>query len=424
MRISILGLGYVGLTGAACLIDQGYDVIGVDINEYKISELNNGKCPINEPGVEELLQKGLAEGRFRATTNTFEAVSSSNLSFVCVGTPSGASGAHDMSFIVNVSKQIVEAIKVVAKEEPLFKQEVVYRSTMSPGSIHNLIAPIFETIGNGTQGKNWEIFYNPEFLRESTAIKDYYNPPKIVIGHRQGADTATIDSIYENIKCEKFHVGIRESEITKFLDNSFHALKVAYGNEIGRLCKTLDVNTDEVMEIFLADTKLNISSLYLTPGGAFGGSCLPKDVRALNWLANSNGVKSEIISNIINSNESHKEFIANYVEGFIPAGSKVLVVGLSFKSNTDDLRESPQIDVIQKLIGRGYPLRVYDPDIEFSNIHGKNLAFTYANIPHLESYLIDDAELKTESFDKVIITKNIPIPVEFDEKDLIRIDKL
>ena len=418
MRISIFGLGYVGLTSAACLVEQGHQVIGVDVVQSKIDMINRGESPINEPGVGSLISKGVKDGQLKATTDVEYAVENSDVAFVCVGTPSDVSGAHDMSYILSVSTQISYAINYVQKNE---RFEVVYRSTMAPGSIEDFITPIFDEDNPGLE-KNYELYYNPEFLREGTAINDYYNPPKIVIGARDGSSNSKLLEIYDGIDAKLFTVGYRESELTKFLDNSFHALKVSFGNEVGRICNSIGVDTNQIMNIFLSDTKLNISTYYLRPGGAFGGSCLPKDVRALQFISRSNGLSCEVIESIIKSNNSHKEFLLQRVINRISVGGKLLVVGVSFKKNTDDLRESAQVDLIQQLIGRGYEVSIYDPDVYFEELMGENLAFSISHITHLKDRLISKDQLKNAEFDAIIYSKEIDLFADVKSKNIFRTD--
>lgn len=420
MKISIFGLGYVGLTSAACLVEQGHQVIGVDLIQSKIAMVNRGESPINEPGVENLISKAVKNGMLSATVDVEYAVNNSDIAFICVGTPSDVSGAHDMTYVLNVSAQISEAISRIEK---VGVYEVIYRSTMAPGSIEEMIMPIFDRFDLKVR-HNYELYYNPEFLREGTAVADYHNPPKIVVGSRGNSSSTRFLEIYKDIDAEIFEVGYRESEITKFLDNSFHALKVAFGNEVGRICETLNIDANAVMDIFLADKKLNISPLYLRPGGAFGGSCLPKDVRALQFIASSNGVSCEVVENILKSNNSHKSFLLERVVKRVVLGGRILVVGISFKKDTDDLRESPQVDLIQQLIGRGYEVSIYDPDIYYDGLIGKNLAFSISHIKHLKDRLLTIEQVSESVFDTVVFSKDIDLPPNAKYQNTIRTDVL
>ena len=416
MKIAIVGLGYVGLTSAACLVEQGHFVVGVDVDPERVRALNSGKSPINEPGVEDRLLRGLEQKTFFVTSDVCDAVNKTDVAFVCVGTPSSASGAHNMDYITGVSSDLTSAIGQRQGKESAY--EVIYRSTMAPGSIDENIIPIFCS-GNLEYGRDVTVFHHPEFLRESTAIKDYYNPPKIVIGLRNPDDEAKFAAIYSDINATIHKVGYRESELIKFVDNSFHALKVSFGNEIGRICSTLGVDIDQIMDLFLSDTKLNISSYYLRPGGAFGGSCLPKDVRALEHLCDVNGLSCDVLANINASNESHKKFILRKTIENLDFNSDVLVVGLSFKTNTDDLRESPAIDLVQDLIGLGYNVSIYEPDL---NIH--DFSMEKSSISHLFSRILSLLEIESKKFDRVVYTKDLNLMNRVTSDSVIRIDVL
>lgn len=389
MKIAIFGIGYVGLTSAACLVNDGHHVIGIDVSEGKVRQINEGRSPIFEPGLEELLARGVKEGRLRAFTQVEDRLADTDIAIVCVGTPSAADGSHNMSFIAEVSRQIaMAAARMGPRESPL---TVMYRSTMRPGSIDRLIAPIFRQHLSGGTGMV-ELVYNPEFLREATALKDYYAPPKIVIGTKDGQPSAKVEALYAGIDAPRFVVGYREAEITKFIDNSFHALKVSFANEIGRICSAEGVSATQVHEIFVADTKLNISPYYLRPGGAFGGSCLPKDVRALTFLSNESGAETFVLDSILRSNEAHKRFIFQLVTRDLMPGARLLLNGLAFKADSDDLRESPHVDLARRLLSAGYDLRIWDPHISPAALTGQNLGYSFAHLPEMTDLLVPDEE--------------------------------
>lgn len=389
MKIAIFGLGYVGLTSAACLINDGHDVVGVDVSESKVRTINAGKSPIFEPGLEELLTRGVDEGRLIAYQEIGDRLEGIDIAIVCVGTPSAVDGSHNMGYIAEVSRQIaVASTKLADRARPL---TVMYRSTMRPGSIDRLIAPIFRGFHGETLTKV-ELVYNPEFLRESTALKDYYAPPKIVVGTIDGQPSPTVVDLYAGIEAPRFFVGYREAEITKFVDNSFHALKVAFANEVGRICQLEGVSAKTVHEIFVSDTKLNISPYYLRPGGAFGGSCLPKDVRALTFLSNETGAETFVLDAIIRSNEAHKRFIYELAIKGVAEGATVLLNGLAFKANSDDLRESPYIDLARRLLSAGYDLKIWDPQLEPTALTGQNLGYSFAHLPEMTTLLLRDRE--------------------------------
>ena len=399
MKIAIYGLGYVGLTSAACLTSEGHHVVGVDVSEDKVREINAGKSPIYEPGLQEFLLSAVNEGRLVCTTNGAQSTSDCDMAIVCVGTPSGADGSHNMSYIAQVSRQIAGAVDR-KRNVPL---TVVYRSTIRPGTINELILPIFLSVLGDDIGVI-ELVYNPEFLREATAIKDYFNPPKIVIGTTDGKINPRMEELNKNLKSQVFYTQFLEAEFTKFVDNSFHALKVSFANEIGRIALKQGINVAKVHEIFIADTKLNISPYYFRPGGAFGGSCLPKDVRALQYISSDVGANTPVIDSLIRSNEAHKNFLYDLVTKDLAAGASVLMLGLAFKKNSDDLRESPQVDLARKLLQAGFSLSVYDPSLTPDKLIGQNLGYAYAHLPTLPRLLVSENDLINKSFDLVVDT--------------------
>jgi GDP-mannose 6-dehydrogenase len=403
LKIVIFGVGYVGLTSAACFIKDGHEVLGIDISASKVAMINLGACPIFEPGLEELLQLGVREGRLSASQEIGTHLENTDIAVVCVGTPSAVDGSHNMGYIAEVSRQI--AIASAGLERRSSPLTVMFRSTMRPGSVDKLIAPIFRSF-HGQVLDKVELIYNPEFLRESTALKDYYAPPKIVVGTHDGKPSANVDALYANIEAPRFVVGYREAEITKFVDNSFHALKVSFANEIGRICAAEGVSAEAVHRIFVSDTKLNISPYYLRPGGAFGGSCLPKDVRALTYLSNEAGAQTFVLDAIMRSNDAHKRFIfERAVEGLSP-GASVLLNGLAFKVDSDDLRESPNVDLARRLLNAGYDLKIWDPQVKPEALTGQNLGYSFAHLPEMTTLLLSDrSALKQETFARVLDTR-------------------
>jgi GDP-mannose 6-dehydrogenase len=401
MKVAVFGLGYVGFTAACCIASEGHTVVGVDVSDAKIADIANGVAPFEEPGLQDLMDEAQAADRFTATKSVSDALVGAELAIVCVGTPSGPNGAHDMRYIADVTRQIADSM---AKQDSA-RVTVSYRSTMRPGTTRNLIAPIFRAvIGDGWQDRV-ELVYNPEFLREASAIKDYFNPPKIVIGTEDGAPNATMDALHENIDAVTFTVGFEEAEITKFVDNSWHAVKVAFANEIGRVCQKLGIEATKVHEIFISDTKLNISSYYTRPGGAFGGSCLPKDVRALAYIANDANANTHLLDSLLRSNEAHKNHQFDQAMRMLPEnGAKVLLAGLAFKAGTDDLRESPNVDLARKLLEAGVSLKVFDPHLEPSRLRGQNLGYAYSALPTIDQLLVTKAEAEAGDWDLVIIS--------------------
>lgn len=396
MHIAVFGLGYVGLTTAACLVRQGYSVVGFDPNDEKCRQVNEGRSPVFEPGLGDLIEWGAREGRLKAAPHpTHALLDNCDLAMVCVGTPSSATGAHNMSFITQVARQIAQICE--NRTRPL---TVAFRSTIPPGTMERVVAPFFDS-AIGTGGVV-ELAYNPEFLRESSAIDDYFHPPKIVVGTADGRPSATMAQLYAGIDAPTFITGFREAELTKFVDNSFHALKVVFANEIGRVCASLGVDASKVHDIFVSDTKLNISPRYFRPGGAFGGSCLPKDVRALSHLAAEAGVATPMIDNLIPSNEAHKDFLLERAVAKLAPGAKILVVGLAFKANSDDLRESPHVDMTRKLLQRGFEMTVYDPAIDPASLLGANLGYAFTHLPVIRTLLVTREQAEADAYDLVI----------------------
>ena len=400
MKVVVFGLGYVGFTAACCIASEGHQVVGIDVSARKVTEILAGEAPIVEPKVAQMLATGLEQGLISADTEIGTAMDDCDLAIVCVGTPSAADGSHNMGYIADVTRQIAEAIMAV-RSEPL---TVAYRSTIRPGTIDDLIMPIFQSHLSSHTFGHVEVVYSPEFLREGSAVQDYFAPPKVVIGTRDGKPNAAMTLINENIDAPTFVTGYREAEITKFVDNSWHAVKVAFANEIGRVCLTMGISAQQVHEIFTADTKLNISPYYTRPGGAFGGSCLPKDVRALQNIGADIGANIHLVDSLLRSNEAHKHRLFEYsVEGLTPNAS-ILLVGLAFKAGTDDLRESPNVDLARKLLAAGYALEIYDPAIDAAKLVGANLGYAYSKLPVLERLLVTRDHALAGQYDRVIAT--------------------
>jgi GDP-mannose 6-dehydrogenase len=419
MKIAIYGLGYVGLTAAACLTKEGHEVLGVDVSEQKVRETNLGKSPITEPGLEDLLRAAVEAGRLKCVTDASAGLNGCDMAIVCVGTPSGVDGSHNMTYIAEVSRQIASSIDR-NRAAPL---TVVYRSTIRPGTTEELIRPIFASVLGDRIGAI-ELVYNPEFLREATAIKDYFHPPKIVIGTADGLPNARMDELHKNLDAPVFYTQYRESEITKFVDNTFHALKVAFANEIGRVCVRLGVSARKVHEIFISDTKLNISPYYFRPGGAFGGSCLPKDVRALQFIAGDIGANTRLIDSLLRSNEAHKHFLFEHVTADLPAGASVLILGLAFKKFSDDMRESPKVDMARKLLNAGYKVSIFDPYLKPEHLVGQNLGYTFLHLPTLPQLLVSAEDVASRRYDLAIDMSGMAQEVSLNCDRLINLDAL
>lgn len=418
MKVVIFGLGYVGFTAACCIASEGHSVVGIDVSDKKVQAILAGLPPIVEPGVEDMLKDGLAKGLINAATAIGDHLAEAELAIVCVGTPSAADGSHNMGYIADVSRQIALAVDP-ARKTPL---AVAYRSTIRPGSIEDLIRPIFASVLGEAADTAVELVYNPEFLRESSAVQDYFEPPKIVIGTRDGKPNAAMETLNANITAPTFYVGYREAEFTKFVDNTWHAVKVAYANEIGRVCLSLGIKASTVHEIFKSDTKLNISAYYTRPGGAFGGSCLPKDVRALQYIAADAGANTHLVDALIRSNEAHKHRLFEYATEGLKPGDKVLLAGLAFKAGTDDLRESPNVDLARKLLAAGLSLEIYDPGIDASKLIGANLGYAYSQLPTIQKILVDKAVAEGSTYARVIATnatvKQLSLPAGTEIRDL------
>jgi GDP-mannose 6-dehydrogenase len=396
MRIAVFGLGYVGLTTAACLAEVGHNIIGFDVNEEKVAKINCGISPIVEPGLQQLLENALRRKSLRAHHQIDgEAF---DIALVCVGTPSASDGSHNMTSIVEVSRQLAN---FHARHDNL-TLTVVYRSTFRPGTMDELILPIFQRTLDTRALQSVELFYNPEFMRESSAISDYFNPPKIVIGSGPGQRSRALDAIYAGIAAPLFYTTYREAELIKLVDNSWHALKVAYANEIGRICLHLGVSATKIHDMFISDTKLNLSQAYLRPGGAFGGSCLPKDLRAIQYIARDSGANTVLLDSVERSNDAHKHFLFRYCVGDLSPPASILLVGLAFKAGTDDLRESPAVDLARKLLNSGFKLLIFDRTTDASKLIGQNLGYAAIHLPTLDDLLVSEHEARNTMFDLVI----------------------
>lgn len=398
MNISVFGMGYVGVVSAACLTNNGHTVIGVDPNQTKTDLVNAGTSPIIEKNVAGFLKEAHNEKHLRATIDAAEAVGASSLSLVCVGTPSRKNGSLDTSIIEKVCREIGAAIKI--KDD---YHCVVIRSTMLPGTIKEVVIPALEEASGKKAGQDFGVAINPEFLRESTAVYDFYNPPKTVIGSLTERDADLVAALYEDIDAPLFKVSIEVAEMTKYVDNVWHALKVAYGNEIGNICKPLGIDSHAVMDIFCQDRKLNIAPTYLKPGFAFGGSCLPKDLRALNYKAQDLDLNVPLIKSISESNHTQIERGLEIITGH--GKRDISFFGISFKSGTDDLRESPQVELVERLLGKGYNIKIYDRNVEMAKLTGGNKDYILQVIPHI-SELIGDSFEDVLAHGEVIVIGN------------------
>ena len=396
MRISIFGLGYVGAVSLACLGRDGHEVTGVDIDQNKLSLISSGKSPIVEAGIMELMQEVVASGRINVTDNAAEAIAATELSFVCVGTPSQANGSQSLNALIRLSEQIGDALK--DKAEP---HVVVVRSTVQPGTVEETVVPILEKHSGKKVGKDFSVCFQPEFLREGTSIKDYDNPPMTVVGVQDEHAAAQLRKLFGELPCEFIETDVRTAETLKYACNTFHALKISFANEIGRICQALGSDSNRVMALLCEDKQLNISKAYLRPGFAFGGSCLPKDLRALLYLAKSHDVEVPMLAGLLPSNQLHVEHAANMI---LERGERsVGVIGLSFKSGTDDLRESPLVDLVERLIGKGMNLKIYDPEVRVSQLIGANKAYIEEVVPHIGSLMCESVEEAMQGARTVVV---------------------
>ena len=385
MKISVLGLGYVGAVSAGCLAREGHEVIGVDPDSIKVDLISSGKAPIVEPGLAEIIEQQVAAGRLCATTNVAEAILRADLSLVCVGTPGLRNGGIDLQYVRRVCEQIGSALR-----DHQGAPVVAMRSTLLPGTMREVVIPALEARSGKHAGEEFGICVNPEFMREGTAVHDYYNPPKTVIGEFNQASGDLLASLYAQMPGPVVRTDIGTAEMVKYADNAWHALKVGFANEIGNVCKALDIDGHRLMDIFCQDTKLNLSGCYLKPGFAFGGSCLPKDLRALLYKAKTLDLALPILAAILPSNEQQ---IERGVRAVIEKGSRqVGILGFSFKAGTDDLRESPVVELTERLIGKGYDLRVYDSNVRLASIRGTNRDYILNHIPHISRLMVQSIE--------------------------------
>ena len=381
MKISVLGLGYVGAVSAGCLAKDGHEVIGVDPERVKVDLLNSGKSPIIEKDIGQIIHEQVAAGRLAATTDLEAAVRHTDLAFVCVGTPSMKNGGIELKFVRRVCEQIGRTIQT-HPGAPV----IVIRSTMLPGTMRDVVVPTLEKFSGKRAGEEFGVCINPEFLREGTAVHDYYHPPKTVIGELSRSSGDLLASLYAKTPGPVIRTDIETAEMVKYADNAWHALKVGFANEIGSLCKALQIDAHRVMEIFCQDQKLNLSPYYLKPGFAFGGSCLPKDLRALLYKAKTLDVSLPILSSVLPSNQLQ---IERGVQAVVEKGNRrVGILGFSFKAGTDDLRESPMVELTERLIGKGYDLRVYDRNVSLACLHGANRDYILNKIPHISRLMV------------------------------------
>jgi len=396
MNISIFGLGYVGCISLGCLAKNGHSVIGVDTESLKIDLVNKGLPTIIEKDIDAIIQESWQQGRISATNDIDKAIANSDVSIICVGTPPTKEGHLNLDFIFSTASQIGQALK----KKTTF-HTIAIRSTVLPGT-NEKYGEIIEKTAQKRRNIDFAIVSNPEFLREGTAVNDYYNPPVTVLGSDSEKGLEMMASIYSQINAPIEKTDIKEAEIIKYVNNSYHALKITFANEVGNICKKLGIDSHRVMEIFGMDKQLNISTYYFKPGFAYGGSCLPKDLGALNTLAHDLYLDVPVLNAIERSNENQKKNAIRLIESLNKR--KVLVLGISFKLGTDDLRFSPIIDVIQELLGKGYEIKLIDNYVELSRIVGKNRSYIMERLPHIANLLTKDIQKSIEWAEVIVIT--------------------
>jgi GDP-mannose 6-dehydrogenase len=394
-------LGYVGTVSAGCLAHDGHEVVGVDPVPTKVDLINRGQSPIIEADIGEIIATAARTGLLRATGDQAQAIRETELSFVCVGTPSQVNGNLDLRYIRRICEQIGAALK-----NKTARHTVVIRSTILPGTMHKIVIPTLEEFSGKKAGVDFGVCNNPEFLREGSAVKDFRSPPKTVIGELDKAGGDMLTKLYEKLEAPLIRTDIETAEMVKYVDNSWHALKIGFANEIGNLCKSFGIDAHAVMNIFCQDRKLNISSAYLLPGFAFGGSCLPKDLRALSYQAKIHDLHLPILTSILPSNEMQ---ITRGLQLVMEKGyTRVGILGFSFKAGTDDLRESPVIEIIERLIGKGYDLRIYDKNVNIASLVGANRDFILNHIPHISKLMVGDIDSVLSHAQTVVIGNKDP----------------
>lgn len=398
MNIVVIGLGYVGSVTSACFAAAGNQVVGVDVSAHKVDQLNRAISPVHEPDLDRLIQKGISTGTLKATTQLDDAWDEGEVFIVSVGTPTGPSGDVRLDFVTSVAREIGTLIRTTDE----FKV-VVITSTVPPGTLRNVVQPLLEEASGKIAGVDFGLAFSPEFLREGTAVDDFSKPERVVIGADDPESTTRLRRLFHSFTSDPVVTSPEVAESVKFAANAWHALKVAFANEIGRTCAANGVDSHDVMEIFKSDKKLNISDKYLTPGFAFGGSCLPKDVRTLTYRARSQGVRVPVLEALLPSNEEHLAFALREIESLAPR--RISVMGLAFKADTDDLRESPAVPLVEALIGRGYEVSIYDEQIQLDKLVGANREYVLTRLPHLVELLVTDSNDAVKDADLIVIAQ-------------------
>jgi GDP-mannose 6-dehydrogenase len=396
LRVSIFGLGYVGAVSLACLARDGHEVTGVDVNPAKLDLIRGGVSPVIEERMPELMRAAAESGRVRVTTDTREAAHGSDVSFITVGTPSATNGSVNLEAVLSVTRSLGEALKDKAERHTL-----VYRSTVTPGTTEERIIPLLEQTSGKKAGAEFEVAFQPEFLREGSSVRDYDNPPFVVVGSSSPGAVARVRELFGHLPAAFHETSFRAAELLKVCCNNFHALKIAFANEVARLCEPVGCDPFEVMRLLCEDRQLNISPAYLKPGFAFGGSCLPKDLRSALYIAKSRDVELPVMSSILLSNRLHLEHAVRKI--LETRKTRVALIGLSFKTGTDDLRESPMVTLAEHLLGKGLKLAVHDPEVEYARLVGANRQYIETLLPHVGSLLTGSCEAAIEQSDVVVV---------------------
>ena len=405
MKVSIFGLGYVGCVSLGCLAKNGFEVIGVDVNEEKVKLINNGSATIVEKDIDNIIKNALENGLVSATTSPKEAVLDSDISIVCVGTPSTEKGHLNLDYIFKVAENIGAAIR--QKDN---YHVVAIRSTIMPGTCEK-IARIIESESGKTEGEDFDIVDNPEFLREGSAVSDYFNPPLTLVGGSSEKAVEIVANLYKKLNAPIVKVDTRTAEIMKYINNTFHALKISFANEVGNICSELNIDSKKVMDILCMDKQLNISPYYMKPGFAYGGSCLPKDLGGLQTLAHDFYIDVPLIDSISKTNEIQIQRAIKKLSRYF--GKRILFLGVSFKAGTDDLRNSPNVEVIENLLGRGFDINIFDKNINLARLTGKNLDYINRKIPHLTELMLEgDLNTHIEDADVIILSNKEPYFVD------------